>query len=279
MYYESIEDKIQRLESELLRARRTIVDLLPNDIKAVAESYWHVKSRREAHEWQSSVTNAVIELSWSSAQERAYSGSRAYCPLCKRGSSSPFDEGFKLPDGLRKHLLGEGNAYQCDVMHAVFELARPKIRDAEAAEEIETAREAAERLASEQLFRTDPRSEPGLVDKNLGWCGVARDDESMNWAIGRLMQLGFTISEENRVRAFTKDYGPVVVYADPREAGKIAFRMLRREQVENTKSRKRWSPDHESFQLQDAWKNDLLKKLDQRVEQAITRLVKPPAQK
>src|SRR5215813_5071216 len=83
MYYESTEDKIRRLESELYRARRTIFDLLPNDIKAVAKSYWAVKSRREAHEWESSVANAVIELAGPFAQE-AYDGTRAYCPLCKR---------------------------------------------------------------------------------------------------------------------------------------------------------------------------------------------------
>ena len=80
MYYESTEDKIRRLESELYRARSAIFDLLPNDVKAVAESYKHVKSRSEAYEWKSSVGNAVIELSWPFAKETAYSGTRGLLP-------------------------------------------------------------------------------------------------------------------------------------------------------------------------------------------------------
>lgn len=108
MYYESTDDRIRRLEDELYRARRTILDLLPPDIKEVVDRFWHLKTRREAHDWHTAVADAVIALPWPFAEETRYSGTRAYCPLCKSGTSSPYEEGFKLPDGLRKHLLGEG---------------------------------------------------------------------------------------------------------------------------------------------------------------------------
>lgn len=276
MFYESDKDRIRHLENELYRARRTIFDLLPPDITELAGSYYDLKTRHDAQQWEISLAEVVIRLAWPFAQETAYSEPRADCPLCKRGTLGPYGEGFKLPEGLRKHLLGEGNAHQCSVMHEVFELAKqawlPKAREAEAAEAAQKATVERARRASEKLYQTQPRGEPELLDEHLGWSNGPRDQESMKWAINRLEQLCFTFHEVNRVRRFTKDYGSVLVYADPRENGKITFRVFRKEEVENPTSRRRSSPHYDPFYLQDSWKNELKKKLDDRVQEAIHRL-------
>src|SRR5690606_25671652 len=48
---------------------------------------------------------------------------RALCPLCNRGSDSPYVEGYALPEGLRRHLMGRGNTHRCIVMETVSKLA------------------------------------------------------------------------------------------------------------------------------------------------------------
>lgn len=69
----------------------------------------------------------------------------------------------------------------------------PKARTAEAAEEAERVRVEAVRREKEDLFRTDPRSNPELIDHYL-WGRDARDSESMHWAIQRLARLEFQTS-------------------------------------------------------------------------------------
>lgn len=48
---------------------------------------------------------------------------RALCPLCRGGSTSPTDRGFKLPEGLLRHLTGERKAHECDIMVIARKLA------------------------------------------------------------------------------------------------------------------------------------------------------------
>lgn len=47
----------------------------------------------------------------------------APCPLCGGGTASPREEGYALPAGLMRHLLGSHNSPQYDVFEAAFELA------------------------------------------------------------------------------------------------------------------------------------------------------------
>ena len=267
----SHEDRIRRLEEELYRTRYAVVTLLPRAIQEIAKDYHNITTRTEAHNWLERLVEAVIELAWPIAEANSYSGRRADCPLCKRGTLGPYAEGFLLPGGLRKHLLGEGNAYPCEVLTPVRELAadywQPRVLEVEAREKAARETEKEERRQREDVFQTDPRSKPQLRDESL-WGAEPRDDESLAWAIERLRQLGFAEQRDGRVLQFTKDYGEIIVYADPREEGRLNFSVFRREQTAIPKSRRRWTPDHAGFHLLDSWRKDLTKKVDERVQGA-----------
>jgi hypothetical protein len=271
MWYRSSEERIKRLEDDLYRARRAVLKLLPPTIHEPGETYFSIESREAARLWEDALVEATIELAWPLANKTWYSGPRAYCPLCRSGSSGPYVEGFALPNGLRKHLLGEGNARPCEVLIQVVELAReywlPRVTEAEERERAEAEAEKSQRREREEMFLVDPRSAPQLRDETR-YGTACRDDESMLWAEARLRQLGFLERRIGRVRQFTKEHGAVVVFADPRELGRLKFVVLRREQVDKPKSRRRWMPDHESFYLLDSWRNDLSKKLETRVGKA-----------
>ena len=71
----------------------------------------------------------LIEIATALAEADArgfHSERRAACPLCNRtaGGRSSRRAGFRLPDGLRRHLEGSGRARPCAVMHAVRELTQ-----------------------------------------------------------------------------------------------------------------------------------------------------------
>jgi len=260
MWYQSHEDKIRRLENDLHRTRRAIIHLLPPTVQEVAKDYYRIETRVDAAAWLEKIVELTTEIAWPYAQEEPYSGPRASCPLCKRGTRSYMgEEGFLLPGGLRKHLLGEGNAHECDILAPVRELAeghwRPRVEEAEARER--SAKEAAKerRRQTEEQFRVEPSGTPKLRDELYG--SEARDDESLAWAINRLSQLGFVETRDGIVRQFTKDCGSVIIFADPRERGRINFDVYRREQVEKPKSRRRRTPHHSSFHLLDSWRNEL----------------------
>lgn len=275
-WYDSDSDVVRRLRENLRRARRAIITLLPDNIQELAETYRMISTRLEAQTWEDALVDAVIGIAWPIGAETQYAGPRAYCPLCRRGSSGPYAEGFALPGGLRKHLLGEGNAYPCEVLSQVIGLAedhwRPQVAEAESRERASLEVEKERRREIEDLYLTGPGAEPKLRDEFL-FGDRSRDDESLGWAKDRLRQLGFTESRVGRVRQFTKEFGELVVFADPREVGKLNFSVYRKEQVERPKKRRHWTPDHASFHVLDSWRNRLDEKIAQGVEEAERTLV------
>jgi hypothetical protein len=50
--------------------------------------------------------------------------SRIMCPLCRKGSSTPYYRGFKLSEGLRRHLIGDYSRNECFYMKLARETAR-----------------------------------------------------------------------------------------------------------------------------------------------------------
>ena len=151
---------------------------------------------------------------------------------------------------------------------------RPKVEQAEAYERAAKEALKQQRLQVEDLFRTSPGGTAYLLDEHV-FGTEPRDNASISWALDRLKQLGFTEVLDGQIRQYIRDYGDIVVFADPRQRGRLEFAVYRKEQVEKPKSRRRWSPDYQSFHLQDSWRNDLERKLNDRVEAARTVLVKP----
>jgi hypothetical protein len=214
------DDIIRRLKADLYEARTAIVRLMAEDTQRLLTSYFSCESRQQTDAWEQSVADEIIESAEVLPRTQgSYLSDRAYCPLCGGGSTSPYGSGFTVPEGLRRHLVGWGNTQQCDVMKAALCLAREcwddKFRAAEQAEEVAKRERLEARKRTETLYRTMPDDDPRLVDENISYGTGARDQAQLDWAEGRLRELGFQTTSEANVRSYISERGDFVVYADP----------------------------------------------------------------
>jgi hypothetical protein len=126
-------DDIERLREDLYRARRTVVELVPDQFRSILDSYVHCSSHEEYVEWRRGTADRIIELALARPSEEMRSlpgeSPRAICPLCGNDSNNPFGiKGFAIPDGLLRHLEGSHNAIQCRVFEIACALARERLR-------------------------------------------------------------------------------------------------------------------------------------------------------
>lgn len=276
-YYDvenSYEKRIRHLEEELDESRYSIVRLMPGKIQEVLRSFYDCESRKETHGWENETALEITEFAEILNQDGGlyFSDQRAYCPLCGDGSSSYSTEGFTVPEGLRRHLVGSG-AQQCDVFKAAEKLAidywHRKFSEAEEAEEIEKKKIIAERKKTEILYKTDAYNAPQLIDE-IGFGGTVRNEDELLWAENRVTELGFQISLEANIKSYLNDRQDFIVYADPREKGEIKFKVFKKPLPK--KSRKLFRGN--SFTVKDSWKHDLVGKYTSRLEKAIVYLEK-----
>jgi hypothetical protein len=111
----------------LRETRRTLIAVMPSPFRERAIARPGRRRPVSSEEWQ----RALIELALQMAEGEArgfYSERRAACPLCREPGVS-LHGGFRLPDGMRRHLEGSGRSRRCAVMHAAFELAREASAD------------------------------------------------------------------------------------------------------------------------------------------------------
>jgi hypothetical protein len=269
-YSESVEDEIKRLELELYRARHTVLGLVPEQFRECLDSFRSVRTRRDFDAWQSGVIEKIIELTEGGPED--YFGSRrAPCPLCKDEGSGVYAEGFKLDEGLRRHLTGWGqHTRQCGVMREAFALAeyslRDKILEADQAEAEAEERTTAERRKTERLFVVNPSEPQKLINESFRYFrdpNYYRDAEGLAFAEQRLRDIGFEIETTDRVTTCRFMSDECTVLADPREKGRISFLVY----MQNPK-RKKTSYLTESFHLLDSWKNELPRKFMDRLAEA-----------
>lgn len=270
------EAKIRRLEDDLYFARRTIIQLMTDNVQEIMNGCYSCRSRQELYRWEREAAEQIVNLAnVLSAEEGSYLSNRAYCPLCGQGSSSPYKRGFSVPEGLRRHLTGWGNCQQCRVMQAAMSLAHDywqrKYADVEKAEEGKGREKLAQRKKSEVLYCTAPDLEPELIDERLSFGGTPRSKRELDWIEERLANLGFQIACDANVKSYTNEHGDFVVYADPRQSGKVDFNVFPKDYKRSRgHSRFRWA----SFYMLDGWKKELREKYDVRVENAISQLKK-----
>jgi hypothetical protein len=125
-------DEVKRLREEIFWLRQTIHALLPVEVARVLSSYHHCESLEDAHRWTDNVAEQISDFAEprpAGEMGELGPGERAYCPLCKASSQSPYAKGFAFPEGLLKHLLGQGNARECLVMRAARVAARDYVQD------------------------------------------------------------------------------------------------------------------------------------------------------
>ncbi|WP_136525368.1 hypothetical protein [Geomonas ferrireducens] len=270
--------EIERLKNELFEARVTILNLMPEKIARILSSYYEVKSTREGHNWEHEVAELIIsEAKLLSKEDGSYWQDRAYCPLCGRGSNSPYDRGFAIPEGLRRHLTGWGNATRCEVMEATFRLARNhwyrSFHEKEEQVKNENQLLLAEKKKTETVYLIDLYAEPCLMDEGIySWDGPTRGEEELVWAEKRLDGLGVMTSIEGNVKKYIDETDNYLLLADPRVNGKITFKVYLKPLAKKGKGRGR-SLHYQSFYIQDKWKNDLPAKYAARVKECIENLM------
>lgn len=151
-------------------------------------------------------------------------------------------------------------------MHATWQLAadywNSQFREAELKEDIENAKRLAERHRTETHYRIAPNITPGLIDE---YSRSSRNPSEMDWAEQRLADLGFQNICENNVKSHTKEYDNFVIYADPRENGKISFRVYKKP-IPKKGHRLLFN----MFYLFDNWKNDIRGKYESRLQKIVS---------
>jgi len=204
-----------------------------------------------------------------SPEKGSYFSDRAYCPLCGDGSTSPYSNGFTVPEGLRRHLLGWGNMYQCSVMKTALRLAHEhweeKFSASEKVAEEQKRIRTAERKQSETLFRVEVLGEPLLIDEALTYGATARTAEELAWAEERLADIGFMVSWDGTVKSYIMDREDYVVLADPRAKGQIQFRIYKKPLPK--KLRQVRAGRMNSFMMPNSWKHNVRGKFESRFAQ------------
>lgn len=264
------EERIRKLEDELYMARETIIELMPEKTQKILSSYYSCKSSQEIRQWRDSVVEHIIGLAEPLPDHISIWQHRAICPLCGGSSTSAYSDGFTLPEGLRRHLIGFGNVRQCSVMEAVFKQSRNYRKDEflvnEQQEQQEKDALLAKRRQNETLYQLSPFREPELIDGS-GWTfDPARNQEQLDFALARLKLLGFQLKKNQNIHSWVDDKEEFVVYADPRKAKKINFEVWEKPLPKKTKHF--YLNPHRSFYIMDSWKNDIKAKYDNRLRES-----------
>jgi len=203
---EKTEGKIERLKCELEDARKTILKILPEELRGLLWSWYRCKSPAEAEEWKDTIVEEILDYVYNIPHDSPMVTTgiyhpyvpeiiikRAYCPLCGSGTQSWGEwtgEGFAFPEGLRRHLIGYGKMSICSVMEQVLIMAGEHWREA-FAEQIRLEKEQADARLAEaaEALLAKPRNYIGPDGKpylniahyqsmqNLREKGVIRDPE------------------------------------------------------------------------------------------------------
>ena len=264
-HWEREDKRLRELEKELQDVRRALVRLMPTEIADFLLSYHSCESESHYGSWQTAVVERICNLATPEPSQSLIQ-ERAYCPLCRQGSSWGYSIGFTLPEGLRRHLVGFGRTSMCPVTKAAFCLAfdylQPRFAEAKAM----TERVQAERRNSERLYLVDLDSPPKLLDEfPLGYSYKARRPDGLAAAEERLHQLGFQTQFQQNVVCYKLEHGVHTVLADPRPVGRIDFVV----HAPAGPGRKR---ENSQFYLLDSWRKELTSKFQSRLRAAIVSL-------
>lgn len=126
--HKSLVETVERLEGDLYTARRAIIGLMGQHARDILQSNSHCTNRGDVWDWAEAAAPTIVALAKPHASEdmgEVQGGSpRAACPLCGDGSQNLAGvQGFAVPEGLKRHLLGLSKARQCDVFGAAVALA------------------------------------------------------------------------------------------------------------------------------------------------------------
>lgn len=256
---------IEDLQNQLFEARRTILSLMPDAIQERVHTHYDITDRNDLSRWMRDLAKLALDL--AEPRPESYLQGRANCPLCGYAGGSIYPDGYALPEGLRRHLTGHGNASTCAVMCEirmyVLEHHRERFEREAASKKAASLMLVADRRAKETLYLVSPYDDPVLLDEITIYS--PRPIEEMAWAEDRLIGLGFEIVIAGRVRSYIRRVPGATIYADPRRERNIDFLML----PDPLPKVKRRSPrPGQRFTLQDRWKHHIREHLDKMIATA-----------
>lgn len=261
------DDVIRELKNELWMARYALLRTLPDELHQLLISHRGCETRKASYGWLDRVAEAILKVAQPLPETiQSWSGPRGMCPLCGDESSSPYERGFALPEGLRRHLVGYGNTHQCIFTETAMKLARDDWQNRFEESEKKERRDKQDRLQQRRLTETTYRIEPfgrsELIDECIS--GSSRTPEQMDQARMRLEALGFRKVVEANVEAWIDERAEWIVYADPRRLGRIDFSVWKKPLPKRVPVRA-YKYRIGSFQLLDTWKKDLAGKYASRL--------------
>jgi hypothetical protein len=125
---QSLEAEIRRLKDELYMTQYALMERAPDAVTHEALTAQHfVSTFKDFAAWEQWACARFLRKAGESAVTvPELKQRRAYCPLCGGGSSAPYAEGFSLPVGLERHLLGTHGSRVCAVFGAAKYQARER---------------------------------------------------------------------------------------------------------------------------------------------------------
>ena len=247
-----------------------MINLMREEARDILRSYSECRSRSDSWGWHERAAYMIIGLAEAlPPTERSGMVARAYCPLCGADAAILYEKGFKLPEGLRRHLVGwGGRSNQCSVFNAALQLAHAywnvkfqREDEAAAAERLQ------QRRSSEILYYVGPDEPTKLIDEGL-YFPRTRHQEELTWAEDRLRQFGFETVIEGNVKSYIISSETFIVYADPLAFGEIRF-------IVYMKSSPNRTSREASFCFKDKWKNDICQKFQSRLLRATKEIDDP----
>lgn len=259
-----------RLKAELQTAREAVLEMLSPELQALFHDFFSCQSRAEISGLLEKITEALIANADREAQEERLLGNRyAKCPLCRRGvGSSPF-QAFVVPEGLRRHLQGNGNTHPCAVMETIrlwaWEIGDQKFSVLERGQREAEQKEKDRRRQEEALYVISPVREAELIDDRQCAGSEARGPDGLSWVESRLRLLGFNKMVKGNAISWIDDREECVVYADPRYVGQIHFEVWTKPLPKKLNSISKNRYPEGRFFLLDSWVNDLTGKYEKRL--------------
>ena len=121
---------VQHLEEELYTTREALIKLAAPALSSRLFAFANNRDRDTAYRRFQECVDEILAAAEPFDAPTAWlngvsSWPRAKCPLCGESARDRHmpNSGFAFPDGLRRHLTGEGNSIPCAVMHAARRLA------------------------------------------------------------------------------------------------------------------------------------------------------------
>lgn len=250
--------------TELARARRAIWSLLPETYQEYLWGMSSCRSRAESDEKWSEFLQLICKDHEKTASRRnEYYDYRAPCPLCGGIGNMPYESGYKVGNGIYRHLTGSHNTGDCSVIDAIYwwymESADTNFLEQETQENLLNRENLKIRRRSEAHYKVDPDDPPRLIDEGTGGKSP-RSKEGLEWAEERLKSLGFSIKVDGNVKTYLWESDEVKVYADPRFDKNIEMKIFPK------RKRKKSIYRYGRIVLQDRFRNKLVEQFEKLVQ-------------